>query len=176
VDPPSPLPFVNDDHKAPFLLEPRGSRDRNQVKDSSETVSPQPNERAFSKPIGGLRNVAMAVFVTHQGEHADEQIEGTLKEHIMLNVLKKSAMAGLAAVTIAGASIAASSPAQARWGHGGGWVGPAIVGGLALGALAAAPRYGYGPSYAYGPGYYGCPRRVVGYTSWGRPIVRRVCY
>ena len=62
--------------------------------------------------------------------------------------------------------------------HGGGWVGPAIVGGLALGALAAAPRYGYGygPSYAYGPGYYGCPRRVVGYTEWGRPIVRRVCY
>jgi len=56
------------------------------------------------------------------------------------------------------------------WHRGGGWVGPAIVGGLALGALAAAPRYGYGY------GYYDCPRQVVGYTAWGRPIVRRVCY
>lgn len=91
-------------------------------------------------------------------------------------------MAGLAAATLAAATLSTTSPADA---HGRGWVGPAIVGGIALGALAAAtaPRYGYayGPgyySYGYAPsyGYYGCPRRVVGHTYYGRPIVRRVCY
>jgi hypothetical protein len=73
--------------------------------------------------------------------------------------------------------VASTSPAEARWGRGGGWVGPAVVGGLALGALAASrPYYGYGGGYyGYGGGY-GCPREVVGYTAWGRPIVRRVCY
>src|SRR5262245_62110193 len=103
---------------------------------------------------------------------------------MMRNALKRSAMGVLAAATIVGGSFAVSSPAEAR--HGG-WVGPAIVGGIALGALAAAtaPRYGYayGPGYGYGPGYYaygsgyyGCSRRVVGHTYYGRPIVRRVCY
>lgn len=80
-------------------------------------------------------------------------------------------IAALAATTLIGA-IAASPNADARWrGHGGGWIGPAVVGGLALGAIAASQPYAYG-----GYGYYGCPRRVVGYTEWGRPIVRRVCY
>jgi hypothetical protein len=113
---------------------------------------------------------------------------------MMRNALRTSGVAVLAAATIVVGSLAASSPAEARRG----WVGPAIVGGIALGALAAAsaprygyaygPGYGYGPSYGYGPGYgyqrvgyygggyYGCPRRVVGYTYYGRPIVRRVCY
>lgn len=96
----------------------------------------------------------------------------------MRHALRTSALAGLAAATIAAGSVAASSAAEAR--HGG-WVGPAIVGGIALGALAAAtaPGYGYayGPGYyGYGPAYYGCPRRVVGYTYYGRPTVRRVCY
>jgi hypothetical protein len=97
---------------------------------------------------------------------------------MMRNALRTSGVALLAAATIAAGTLAAPSPAEAR--HGG-WVGPAIVGGLALGAFAAAtaPRYGYayGPGYGYyGAGYYGCPRRVVGYTDYGRPIVRRVCY
>ena len=98
----------------------------------------------------------------------------------MRTALRKSGMAALAAATVAVSSLTVSSPAEARRG---GWVGPAIVGGIALGALAAAsaPRYGYaygyGPSYAYGYGpSYGCPRRVVGYNEWGRPIFRRVCY
>lgn len=95
--------------------------------------------------------------------------------------LKKIGMAALAATTLAGATLAGTSSAEARWGHRGGWVGPAVVGGLALGAFAAAtaPRYGYGyaPYGYYGGGYgYGCPRQVVGYNPWGRPIVRRVCY
>ena len=83
---------------------------------------------------------------------------------------RKLGIAALAITTVIGA-IAAAPDADARyWHRGGGWVGPAVVGGLALGALAAAP-YAYG-----GYGYYGCPRRVIGYTEWGRPIVRRVCY
>jgi hypothetical protein len=95
---------------------------------------------------------------------------------MMHNALRTSGVAVLAVATIVAGSLAAPSPAEAR--HGG-WVGPAIVGGIALGALAAAsaPGYAYGPGYGYyGAGYYGCPRRVVGYTYYGRPIVRRVCY
>ena len=93
----------------------------------------------------------------------------------MHSSLKKLGMATLTVATLAGGMAASTTSAEARWGHRGGWVGPAVVGGLALGAFAAAtaPRYGYG--YGYG-GYYGCPREVVGYTAWGRPIVRRVCY
>jgi hypothetical protein len=92
-------------------------------------------------------------------------------------MLKKAGMAALAVATLAGGTLASTSPAEARWGHRGGWIGPAVVGGLAFGALAAAtaPRY-YGGPYGYYGGYYGCPREVVGYTAWGRPIVRRVCY
>jgi hypothetical protein len=94
--------------------------------------------------------------------------------------IKKIGIAGLAALSVAGATLAASSDAEAHWRGrhwgGGGWVGPAIVGGLALGALAASrPYYGYA-AYGY---YDGCIRnRVVGYTYHGRPIVRRVnvCY
>jgi hypothetical protein len=97
---------------------------------------------------------------------------------IMHPTLKKIGMAALAATTLAGATLAGTSSAEARWSHRGGWVGPAVVGGLALGAFAAAtaPRYGYGPYGYYGGDYYGCPRQVVGYNPWGRPIVRRVCY
>ena len=101
--------------------------------------------------------------------------------------IKKVGIAGLAAVSVFAATLATSSDADARWrgrGYRGGWVGPAIVGGLALGAIAAsrpyAYGYGYGPGYGYGAyGYDGCIRnRVVGYNYYGRPIVRpvNVCY
>jgi hypothetical protein len=90
-----------------------------------------------------------------------------------MRLLKNLGMTALVISTVVAGSLSTTSSAEAhRWHRGGGWVGPAIVGGLAFGALAAAPRYGYG----YGYGYYGCPRQVVGYTAWGRPIVRRVCY
>ena len=102
----------------------------------------------------------------------------------MLATLKKTSTAALAALALCGATFAVSTPAEARW-HGGGWrggwVGPAVVGGLALGAVAASrPYYGY-PAYGYYDSGYsdGClRRRVVGYTAWGRPIVRavNVCY
>ena len=99
----------------------------------------------------------------------------------MRNSLKKIAIASLAMLTVAGGVLATSTSADARyyghrgW-HGGGWAGPAIVGGLALGALAASRPYGYG----YGAyGYDDClRRRVVGHTAYGRPIFRtvNVCY
>ena len=57
----------------------------------------------------------------------------------------------------------------ARW-HGG-WAGPAILGGLAAGALLAAPYaygYGYGP-YGYG-GYGGCTAYAPMYDAYGNYI------
>jgi hypothetical protein len=89
-----------------------------------------------------------------------------------MRALNKLAMAIAAVGTIAvSASVANARPwhRHHHHHHRGGWVGPAIVGGLALGAMAAtAPRaYGY---------YGGCERHVVGYRPSGRPIVRTVCY
>ena len=73
--------------------------------------------------------------------------------------MTKTMMAVAAAATLA---ITAAMPTQAdaHWrGRGGG----ALIGGLALGAIAGAaiassrPYYGYGPGYGYGyaPAYYG---------------------
>jgi hypothetical protein len=97
-------------------------------------------------------------------------------------------VAALAATTIATASIMTPTDASARpFGFHGGWhggfhrgwhgprFGPAFAGAFAFGALAAAPYYYGGYPYYYDD----CvPRRVVGYTPWGRPIVRivRACY
>jgi hypothetical protein len=64
------------------------------------------------------------------------------------------------AATIALTAVAMPNQAEARWrGHGGGWWIPgAVVGGLALGAIASSayrPYYGdYGPYYAYDYGPY----------------------
>src|SRR4051812_37667432 len=100
----------------------------------------------------------------------------------MRSLFKKVGIAALAALSLVGATLAASSSAEARY-YGRGWggrgfIGPAIVGGLALGALAASRPYYYGGYGGYGGyGYYGdgCIRnRVVGYTPYGRPIVRPV--
>jgi len=101
----------------------------------------------------------------------------------MRSTLKKFGISALAALSLAGATLAFSSSAEARyygghrWGGGWGWGGPAFVGGLALGALATRPYYGYGGpynAYAYGDCYL---QRRVRYTPYG-PVVRhvRVCY
>ena len=108
----------------------------------------------------------------------------------MRALVKKVGIAALAGVSVIGATLASADPAEARWrGHhhhhrgGWGWGGPALIGGLALGAALAAPRYGYGYGYpAYAAVSYGgdcfVRRRVVGYTAYGNPIIRarRVCY
>jgi hypothetical protein len=114
--------------------------------------------------------------------------------------MKKTIAAGLAAVTLGGAAIASATPASAQWGwgrgygyghgyrpyYGGGAVAAGLVGGLALGALAARPAYGYAPvgyyggyapvGYGYGGECFIERRRTV--DPWGRVIVRRVrtCY
>ena len=97
--------------------------------------------------------------------------------------MKKLATAALAVLTIASTMTATTSGAEARgwrggYHHHGGFyrgrgfgIGAGIATGLAVGAIGS----GY-----YG-GYYGggCIRnRVVGYTAYGRPVVRpvNVCY
>ena len=112
----------------------------------------------------------------------------------MQSSLKKIGVAAIAALSIGAATVVTSSSANARPFHGGlrhggfhggfhhhggfhrGFgFGPAFVGGLAFASLAAP--YAWGPGYGY---YDDCipRRRVVGYTPWGRPIVRfvRTCY
>ena len=84
-----------------------------------------------------------------------------------MNITKSSIMKGVLGVAMAGAlSVAAMTPASARWGHGGA-IAAGVIGGLALGAAVASQPYyggGYGyydsPAYApyaysYGPSYYG---------------------
>jgi hypothetical protein len=76
-------------------------------------------------------------------------------------IMTKTMMALATAATLAVTAIAAPAPAEAHWrGRGGG----ALIGGLALGAIAGAaiassrPGYGYGYEpgyYAPGPAYYG---------------------
>ncbi len=102
-----------------------------------------------------------------------------------MTILSKTAAAGVAALTLAGAL--AITPAEAGWrGHrGGAPVAAGIIGGLALGALAAgsanayyAPRAYYAPAPAYA--YGGCRiERQPAYNRWGhfagwRRV--RVCY
>ena len=111
----------------------------------------------------------------------------------MRNTITRATIAGLAALSLAGSLVATSEPAAAAhfhggfhgyhggwhgggwhgggWHHGwrgGGWGGAAVLGGLAAGALLAAPYaygYGYGP-YGYGCGSYYQPM----YDAYGRYI------
>jgi hypothetical protein len=93
-------------------------------------------------------------------------------EFVMIgSSLKKLAMAGIAAASIAATVVATSSPADAQrygrgfrggygyhggWGRGYGWGLGGLGAGLALGALAAPYAYGYGYPYY---GYAGYPYR-----------------
>ncbi len=68
--------------------------------------------------------------------------------------MRKPTMAMIAATAIAGATVSAPKPAEARcWGC---WAGVGIAAGLIGGAIIAsnAYAYGYGPYYGY-PAYYG---------------------
>ena len=89
----------------------------------------------------------------------------------MRNAIPKALVAGVTALSLT-ASVFGATPAAAEgryvhhwrghyghyghWRGGSGWLGPAIIGGLAAGALLSAPHYtyGYGSScYAYAPTY-----------------------
>jgi hypothetical protein len=108
--------------------------------------------------------------------------------------LKTLGITAVAALSLAITSIASSDSANARpfggmhhggfhhgfhgghFGHRGFGVGPRFGGALALGAVATAPYWYHRPVALYDD----CVvrRRIVGYTYWGRPIVRvkRICY
>ena len=104
--------------------------------------------------------------------------------------LKKISVAALAALSIAAATVATSSSATARPFHGGFHHGGFHHGGFHRGGFHHGRFHrGFGPAFVGGlafaapyAGYYydDCAprRRVVGYTPWGRPIVRlvSVCY
>lgn len=94
----------------------------------------------------------------------------------MRNAISKLLTTGVAALSLTASVIATADPAAAGYWHGGGWHaggwhgggwhggwrrgwyggagwwGPAVVGGLAAGALVAAPYY-EGGCYAYRPMY-----------------------
>jgi hypothetical protein len=77
--------------------------------------------------------------------------------------MRKTALMIVAVAAIG--SAVATSPAEARgWHHGGfGW-GPEIGFGLLAGALAAGAYGAYGPyGYGYGPAYYGYAPAYYGY-------------
>lgn len=111
----------------------------------------------------------------------------------MRNTMSKAIIAGLAALTIGASALATADPASAAWrgggrtgggwhgggwhggrgGYygGGGWWGPAVVGGLAAGALLAAPyAYGYGYGYPYGGYGGGCYSYQPMYDAYGNYI------
>ncbi len=102
--------------------------------------------------------------------------------------IRKFLTVGVAALTL-GATALSATPASAQWRHhggwggggwhrgGGGWGAPAaagIVGGLALGAIAAGAASG-----GYGGGY-GCVANQPVYDDWGNFVgyqrVRVACY
>ena len=107
--------------------------------------------------------------------------------------MKKTLAAGLAAITLGGAAIASATPASAQWGWGpryggyhygyrhrpyyggGGAVAAGLIGGLAIGALAARPAYGYAP-VGYGGECFVERRRTI--DPWGRVVVSKIrtCY
>ena len=76
--------------------------------------------------------------------------------------MKKTALVLATVAALAVGTVGTTTPAQARWGHGGwGW-GPGIAGGLLAGAVIggiASSAYGWGPGYGYyggyAPAYYG---------------------
>ena len=95
------------------------------------------------------------------------------------SLARKLLVGGLAAATLAGSLAISTAPADAGWRghrwhghhhrHRGAWIAPAIVGGLALGALAAP--------YAYGAPVYR-ERCWVEHrhriNRFGEPVVRRI--
>lgn len=91
-----------------------------------------------------------------------------------MTIFKKFAIVTMASATLATgfASTASAGPWHHRH-HG--WRGGAIAAGLLGGAVlgAALARPAYAAPVAYEPD---CYRKHVGYTAYGRPVFRTVCY
>jgi hypothetical protein len=98
----------------------------------------------------------------------------------MRNTLSKTVVAGVAALSLTASLFATAEPANAAFryggggfhaggfgwrggGWGGGWWAPAVIGGVAAGALLAAPFYGYGYGRYCG---YGCGYGYPGYRTY----------
>nr|CAD6615306.1 BA14K family protein [arsenite-oxidising bacterium NT-25] len=108
-----------------------------------------------------------------------------------MSILKKSASAGLVALTLAGAMISTAPAAQAGGRHNDDvWVGVAagLAGGIIGGAIASQPRRVYvEPEYEYAPPprpvyrrtyYRAAPRCHYEWVEneWGEAYRARVCY
>ncbi|MET0605448.1 MAG: hypothetical protein ABWZ80_03255 [Beijerinckiaceae bacterium] len=94
-----------------------------------------------------------------------------------MTILKKTLTAAVGAIALAGAMTLSASQAEARYwrgygyGYGGGALAAGIIGGLALGAIAASaaqPR----PVYVVGGGCYRV-RRTVWSPYYGAYVTRR---
>lgn len=87
---------------------------------------------------------------------------------------KKLAVAAVASLTLA-AALAPSAEARPWRRHHGGAIAAGLLGAAVLGTAIAASR----PAYAAPVAAYDdeeCYRKRVGYTAYGRPIYRTVCY
>lgn len=86
----------------------------------------------------------------------------------------------IAALALCGTVLASAAPAEAgyRYRHGGGAIAAGVIGGLALGAIAASTYPAYSPYPAYGvrPVYYGrrcyVSREPV-FNAWGDVVYTR---
>src|SRR6188508_867855 len=92
--------------------------------------------------------------------------------------MKRALTVWTLAGTMAIATIATPTSAQAQWGRGFGWSLGGLALGLFIGAALSRPAYGYGygygygyPAYGYGPDYgyasYGYGAGPEGYASYG---------
>ena len=89
-----------------------------------------------------------------------------------MTTFKKTIASALAALTLGGAVLTTSAPAQAGGGGFGGAIAAGVIGGIALGALAASrPAYA-APAYYYGPTCYFRTKRFV--DDYGNPYFKRV--
>jgi hypothetical protein len=92
-----------------------------------------------------------------------------LKDTTMIKTLLSAAVV---ATTLAGATLASTDTAEARWGRGGAFAAGAAVG-LLGGALLAGPSYGYvEPGYYYEPTCFWKKKRF--FDGYGGYYVKRV--
>jgi hypothetical protein len=109
-------------------------------------------------------------------------------------MLKKLLIGAAAVLSVGGATLATTTPADAApyggyhggYGYRGGWgrgygigIGAGLLG-VAIGASLASPYYGGPPAYYAGPGYWGYYGGCRGYWRWdpywGRYVRGARCY